>query len=120
MMKKLLLTTIALITLAVGGCPPPHPEPDIWIDMPVLPGDPEYYAFEPDEYTVTVNTRVVLRIHNPDKIPLIFVISGLNVRKELNPGTITAVRFIARELGQYEFYIEGLREKGLVGTLIVR
>lgn len=101
-----------------------YAEPDIWIlgpfGPPPPPGEPPHYRFEPAEYTVSVNTRVVLRIHNPDKVPHIFIISGLNVKKELYPGTITSVRFIARQTGRYEFYIEGLREKGLVGTLIVR
>jgi hypothetical protein len=101
-----------------------YAEPDIWIlgpfGPPPPPGEPPHYRFEPAEYTVTVNTSVVLRIHNPDKVPLIFIISGLNVKKELYPGRITPVHFTARQIGRYEFYIEGLREKGLVGTLIVR
>lgn len=123
--RRLLLTTIVIIVLLLGGCGIScFSEPDMWIRIPPpgsSPGDPDYhYAFEPDEYTATVNTSVVLRIHNPDKVPYIFIIDELNVKKELYPGAITAVRFTARQTGEYEFYIEGLRERGLVGTLIVK
>jgi hypothetical protein len=123
MLKKLLLITIAVTVLLVGGGCPPYAEPDIRVIVsgpPPPPGHPPPYHFEPDEYTVSVNSSVVLRIHNPDKVPYMFIINGLNVKKELYPGRITPVHFTARQIGRYEFYIEGLREKGLVGTLIVR
>lgn len=80
------------------------------------------FAFNPSSITVNKGDTVKINFKDDDGIHNL-TIDGYDVNTgTLAKGKMTVVQFVADKTGNFEYYcaVDGHREKGMVGTLIVQ
>lgn len=80
------------------------------------------FAFSPSSITVNKGDTVKINFKDDDGIHNL-TIDGYDVNTgTLSAGKMTVVQFVASQSGTFEYYcaVDGHKEKGMVGTLIVQ
>lgn len=78
-------------------------------------------GYQPTEFTIPANTDVRVVVHNAGQLTHNFSIDKLNISATLNPGETGEVTINA-PAGTYTYYcdVDGHRQAGMVGTMIVK
>lgn len=115
---------LALPALAACGADPAADDgsPDAATDRIVTITMSNKMEFDPSSITVNTHERITIMLRNSGTIEHNFSIDSLQVDKDVGPGATETVIIVAPDKpGQVEFYcnVEGHREAGMVGTLVV-
>lgn len=92
------------------------------LEFTIVMGQPNELEFEPNVLTIPANTEIILHLPNEGIMYHDFHIRELAISTPLiDPGESTTVVIKSANPGEYEYYcnVEGHRESGMVGTLIV-
>lgn len=106
---------------APAPAPDPAPAAQDEVELTVTLAD---YSFEPEELTIPLGARVTLTITNGGERKHDFAITGAyGIETEIiEPGASQVLTFTADKAGQFEIVcsLRGHKERGMVGTLIVK
>ena len=114
-------TAVASPEACPAASPIPVGSPTSATGATIVMGQPDEFAFDPNELTIAANNDVAITLRNEGRAPHDFHIDELNINVlDREPGESTTVTINA-EPGEYEFYCDvgDHRMLGMVGTLIV-